>query len=81
MSYHLKKIEKGVYGDVSKIREEFEELNDAIEQKNTIMVMCELADLVGAIEGYAEIVCGISLHDIIIMKNATKRAFTTGHRK
>lgn len=31
---HLKEIPKGIYGDFSKIKEEFLELEDSVEQKN-----------------------------------------------
>jgi len=80
MSYHLKKIDKGILGEVSKIREEFEELVDAIEQDNKIMQMCELSDMIGAIEAFAE-KFNLTLDDLIRMKEATKGAFISGHRK
>jgi len=54
MGHHKVKIEKGVFGEYSKVREEFEELTDAVEQKNKILIICELADLVGAIEEYTK---------------------------
>ena len=34
MGYHLRKIEKGTLGEFSKIKEEFEELEDANKQSN-----------------------------------------------
>lgn len=77
--YHNREIVRGVYGEFSKIREEFEEFDDAVEQNNILMSLVELSDLIGAIEGYA-VKYGISLDDLIIMKNATKRAFEDGTR-
>jgi phosphoribosyl-ATP pyrophosphohydrolase len=52
--YHVRKIKKGVIGTVSKIREEANELRDADEQGVKILILCEVADLVGAIEHYLE---------------------------
>lgn len=79
MGYHKKHIEKGVLGEVSKIREEFEELMDASEQNNPILEICELCDLVGAIEAYANRF-NLKLSDIIKMKESTADAFRTGER-
>ncbi len=79
--YHRKVIPKRPYGTLGKIEEELEELRDAEEQGNKILVLCELADLVGAIEGYLETsVPGLTLQDLITMSDATKRAFKSGHR-
>lgn len=77
--YHKTKIDKGVLGEFSKIREEFEELADAINQENKIMAMCELADLYGAIESYAKSF-GLAMSDLEIMAKATRRAFENGDR-
>ncbi len=79
--YHLTKIPKGKFGRFSKVEEEFLECKDAINQENRIMTLCELSDLVGAIEAFALKEFNISLDDIIKMKNATKRAFVSGTRK
>ncbi len=79
--YHLTVIPKGKFGEFSKIEEEFLECKDALEQDNKIMVMCELSDLLGAIEAYAIKAHQLTLEDIIKMKNATKRAFKSGARK
>jgi len=81
MGYHNRQIEKGVLGEFSKIKEEFEELSDANEQKNPILELCELSDLVGAIEEYTTKKYNITLNDLINMKNATIRAFKDGTRK
>lgn len=79
MSYHLTEIPKGVYGEFSKIKEEFLEADDALQQDNPVMVLQELSDMLGAIEAYTA-KYNITLIDLIIMKDATKRAFESGHR-
>ena len=82
MSYHLNEIPRGVFGEISKIDEELCELVDAVQQGNKIMTLCELSDIVGAIEGFLEKQHPtITLADLIIMKDATKRAFVSGARK
>ncbi len=43
------------------------------------MLLVELADLIGAIEGYCT-KHNITLDDLITMKEATKRAFSDGTR-
>lgn len=52
--YHLKHIQKGILGEFSKVEEEFEEFEDALEQNNPIMVIVELVDMYGAIQKYRE---------------------------
>ena len=79
--YHDREIEKGTLGSISKIREEFEELMDAHGQGNKIMELCELADLIGAIEHYAASHYKLTLDDIIKMTRATQEAFQQGRRK
>ena len=79
--YHVRQIEKGVLGDISKIREELNELEDAVEQGVLIMAAVELSDLLGAIEAYAAKYHGLSLSDIIKMKEVTERAFLSGRRR
>jgi hypothetical protein len=80
MGYHLKEIKKGTLGEFSKIKEEFEELMDANEQKNSVLEICELSDLLGAIEAYAK-KWNLSLGDLNKMKESTKKAFEDGSRK
>ena len=77
--YHLRAISKGKIGEISKIREELEELEDAMEQGVLIMALCELADLYGAIEAFSEEL-GVSMEDIKQMSEVTKRAFQSGRR-
>lgn len=81
MGYHKNKIKRGVFGEFSKINEEYDELLDAHEQNDKILMICELCDLIGAIEGYAEREFQISLEDIIKFKNKTKNAFINGDRE
>ena len=50
--YHLKEIPKGVYGEWSKVEEELAEYEDAKEQGSKIMMACELADIIGAINEF-----------------------------
>jgi len=52
--YHIREIENGVFGQFSKIKEEFEEFLDAQDQNCTLMALLELSDLLGAVEGYCE---------------------------
>jgi hypothetical protein len=75
MGYHKKEIEKGVFGEFSKIKEEFDELTDAYEQKDKILQLVELGDLIGAIEEYSLKHFNITLDDIISFSNKTKSAF------
>lgn len=81
MGYHLRQIEKGTFGEVSKIEEELEELKESLEQNNPIMALCELSDMYGAIRGYLEKHHpDITMKDIETMSDATKRAFESGSR-
>ena len=66
-------------GEFSKIREEFEELQDANLQKNKLLELCEMADMLGAIEAYA-IKNNLTLQDLIAMMELTKKAFQEGDR-
>ena len=80
MGYHKREIIiKGVLGDTSKIKEELDELEEALEQDNKILALCEIADLYGAIEAVAERL-GVNMEDVQKMAAATKRAFQCGDR-
>ena len=82
MTYHLDKIEKGVYGELSKVQEEILEALDADKQNCDVMVLVELSDTIGAIEAYLEKHHPtITLDSLIQMSNITKRAFKSGQRK
>lgn len=78
--YHLRDIKRGEFGEASKIAEEYDEFLESLEQNNPIMALVELSDLIGAIEGYALRHHKITLDDLLALKNATKRAFESGHR-
>ena len=77
--YHIKEISKGKLGEFSKIKEEFMELEDAIEQDNKILVICELTDLIGAIKFYIK-KYNLDIEDLIKFSNATSKAFESGKR-
>lgn len=83
MGYHIAKITKAPYGTIEKIFEECEELADANNQDKTILILCELSDIIGAIEGYLEkqFENHIILDDLIEMAHLTKSAFQDGTRK
>jgi DNA polymerase II large subunit len=82
MGYHVRNIEKGVCGELSKVNEEVQEAIDADAQNNPVMVLVELSDIIGAIECYLEANYKetITLDDLIVMSKATRRAFQTGAR-
>lgn len=80
MGYHKKKIIKGDIGEISKIREEFDELMDAHEQGNAVLELVELSDIIGAIGAYAKRY-NVSLQDLVQMALLTKSAFDDGERK
>ncbi len=79
MGYHKREIEKGTIGEFSKIKEEFEELADAEEQKCKQLITCELSDLIGAIEEYAK-KYNLTLEDLKQFSDMTKSAFKEGKR-
>jgi hypothetical protein len=79
--YHLADIKRGSLGEVSKIREEVDELQDAVDQDCKIMQLVELSDLYGAIQRYLiRHHPGITMSDLKIMSGITARAFRNGHR-
>jgi hypothetical protein len=80
MAYHKKKIKKGILGEFSKIQEEFDELSDSIEQEDKVLQICELTDLIGAIEEFSQNNFNLSLEDLIKFSNKTKSAFKDGKR-
>lgn len=81
MGYHKREIIiKGILGDTSKIKEELDELEEALEQDNKILALCEIADLYGAVEAVAHSL-GVSMEDVQKMAAATKRAFQSGERQ
>jgi hypothetical protein len=81
MGYHQTKIEKGDLGRSSKIQEELDELKDAEQQGARLLVLCELSDLVGAIQYYLHInYPGWKLSDLQQMADLTSAAFKEGRR-
>lgn len=81
MGYHKREIPtRGVFGKTSKVREELEELEEAIEQGCKILALCEMSDLYGALEGVAE-TYGVTMTDIAQMSALTKSAFLDGTRR
>lgn len=78
--YHTRKIEKGELGEFSKIREEYEELEDAIKQEDAVLTLCECADLLGAIEAFTKSKYNVTLHDLISFNLKTQNAFKIGKR-
>ncbi len=79
MGYHKVEIEKGVLGEFSKIREEFEELSDAVNQGDNILILCELSDMYGAMEEYLK-KWNLNMNALEVFSNKTKSAFRDGKR-
>lgn len=79
--YHITEIKKRRFGSFGKIQEEIEECLDAHQQGSHIMMLVELSDLYGAIEGYlAENYPGFKMSDLSKFSGITQRAFRNGHR-
>ncbi len=73
IGYHTQKIEKGQLGEISKIQEEVDELSDAHKQGVKILMLCEVADVVGALEHYLEKHCpGFTIKDAQDMARLTR---------
>jgi hypothetical protein len=79
MGYHTKEIPKGELGQFSKIKEEFLEFEDAVNQGDLILQFCELSDMIGAIESYIA-PRGLDLEDLKKFSDKTKAAFKSGKR-
>ena len=80
MGYHKREIKKGVLGEFSKVQEEFTELFDAFEQTDKVLQICELKDLLGAIESFSEKQFNLTIEDLLKFTNKTKSAFEEGTR-
>lgn len=79
--YHETIIPKYKIGEVGKITEEYYEFMDAIKNKNKLMALIELSDLIGSIEHYLkEEFPGINMQDLEIMNKTTQKAFINGRR-
>jgi N-acyl-D-aspartate/D-glutamate deacylase len=82
LGYHKAKIARGVYGEDSKIYEEVDEFADALDQNAQVMALVELADVIGAIEGWLEKNHpSITINDLVAMAAITRRAFESGKRE
>lgn len=79
MGHHIKDIEKGVLGEFSKIKEEFEELEDAVSQGDSILTLCELSDMIGAIEEYLKR-WNMNINTLKSFSDKTKSAFKENKR-
>jgi hypothetical protein len=62
--WHIRKIPKGTYGELSKITEELEEAFDSEERGQILMLMFELSDIIGAAGGVAA-KYGMKLDDLV----------------
>lgn len=80
--YHSVPIPRGEYGEISKIKEELLEAMDAERQGNVVMVLIELSDIIGAIDGYLEkrYKGAVTVKELVKMAEATQEAFKTGGR-
>lgn len=80
--YHLVAISRGELGELSKIREELDELADAMAQGSRVMALVELSDMMGAVQAFmARHLPGTSMQDLLTFSEITKRAFENGRRK
>lgn len=79
MAYHKNNIEKGTLGEFSKIKEEFYELEDAVDQDCKVLIICELTDLIGSIEEYSK-KFNLTIVDLIRFSDKTKQSFKEGKR-
>ena len=79
MSYHKLKIHKHAVGSPYKIQEEFLEYIDAIATGNKVMAVQELSDLYGCLENEVSKL-GMTVEDLKVMSDATKKVFISGAR-
>lgn len=80
--YHLVDIPKGKFGEFSKIKEEFLELEDSVNQNDLVMQLCEMSDILGAMKAYLNQKYGghIKFKHLIRLAKGTHRAFLSGER-
>lgn len=79
--YHLVAIPRGVLGELSKIREELDELEDAMAQGSRVMAAVELSDMMGAVQAFMDRhLPGTTIEDLLKFSAITKRAFQNGRR-
>lgn len=63
--YHNVRVTNGTYGELSKIQEELDEAVDAEIRGLDLLVLIELADVIGAVAGVAEEQYGFDLDQLI----------------
>ena len=68
MGFHIAKIEKGVYGEWSKVEEEIEEIIDALSQNIKPMLLIELCDCLGAVKAYYNLTTPESQYSELLFK-------------
>lgn len=65
-SFHKRPIvPEGVLGEFSKIEEEVDEMREALEQKNRVLVLIEMLDLLGAVDLYAQKQYNLTLREMV----------------
>lgn len=80
--YHTQFIVKGEYGKFSKVKEEFDELKDAWENRESkVLTICELSDLYGAMEAFANECLNISMDEIVKFSDLTKEVYQNRPQK
>lgn len=80
--YHTKFISKGEYGQFSKVEEEFEELKDAwLNRESSVLSVCELSDLYGAMEAFAEKTLHMPMSEVIKFSELTKEVYQNRPQK
>lgn len=80
--YHTQFIPKGECGEFSKIEEEFEELKDAWKNRESkVLTICELSDLYGSMEAFANKCLNISMDEIVKFSDLTKEAYQSRTQK
>lgn len=80
--YHLVEIDQGVLGETSKVYEECCELIDATGQGVALMELQEASDIIGSLKAWlAKHHPSVTLHDLEVMAEVTKRAFRSGRRR
>lgn len=80
--YHTSDIPKGKAGEFSKITEEYHEALDAHENNNPVMLLLELADMLGAVERFLEVQHPtVTLDDVVKQAKLTNEVFRRGLRE
>jgi hypothetical protein len=73
------KQNRGVYGQFSKLEEEFAEMKEAYENSDSIALLTESSDFIGALEEFIEKQFPpLTLNDLILHSNNKKKAYAEG---